>query len=165
MRAISSGSPSRSTGVSSASAARSSSVKPAIMSVLMTPGAMTLTVMPLGPSSPGKGLAKADEPCLGRTVGDLAAAAGLAPHAADKQDAAVFTVDHAGQNRAAGVERAVQIDGHHPPPVLVGGVGEQLDLRDAGIADEHLQTAEFLLGPGNGGRTWAGSPASARMAR
>ena len=60
-------------------------------------------------------------------------------------------VDHAGQHRAAGVERAVQINGHHPPPVLVGGVGEQLDLRDARIADEHLQTAEFLLGPGNGG--------------
>ena len=33
----------------------------------------------------------------------------------------------------------------------VSGVGEQLDLRDARIADEHLQTAEFLLGPGNGG--------------
>ena len=60
-------------------------------------------------------------------------------------------MDHTGQHRAAGVERAVQIDGHHPPPVLVGGVGEQLDLRDARIADEHLQTAEFLLGPGNGG--------------
>lgn len=70
-----------------------------------------------------------------------------------------------GQHRAAGVERAVQIDGHHPPPVLVGGVGEQLDLCDARIADEHLQTAEFLLGPATAARTWAGAPASARMAR
>ena len=35
--------------------------------------------------------------------------------------------------------------------VPIRGVSEQLDLCDARIADEHLQTAEFLLGPGNGG--------------
>ena len=55
---------------SSASAARSSSVKPAIMSVLMTPGAMTLTVMPLAEETPVERLGEPDE--IARTMVFLA---------------------------------------------------------------------------------------------
>ena len=39
-------------------------VKPAIISVLMTPGAMTLTVMPLGPSSLARALPRPMSPAL-----------------------------------------------------------------------------------------------------
>ena len=104
----------------------------------------------------GQGAAQPDDPGLGGRVVRLAAAAHLAPHAADAQDAPVFTADHPRQHGAAGVKDAVQVGGHHPPPILVGQVGEQFLLGDARVADQHLQPPEglfrFRCSPAGGGR-------------
>ncbi len=78
----------RPTGVSSASAALSSAVNAAIISVSMTPGATQFTVMPLGPSSLASALVRPMRPRFRSGIVYLAAAAGLAPHAAHGQDAA-----------------------------------------------------------------------------
>ena len=99
-----------------------------------------------GPFLLGQRLAETDQPCFGGTVGDFTAAAGLPPHAAHQQDSTVFAVDHAGQSGPAGVKGSVQIHRHDAAPVLIGGIGEEFLLGNAGVTDKNLQSAQFLFG-------------------
>ena len=75
----------------------------------------------------------------------LAAAAGLTPHAAHGQDAALLAADHAGQRQLAQVECTAQVHVQHPLPLLRGDVGKQLLLRDAGVAHQYIHPAHGLL--------------------
>ena len=75
----------------------------------------------------------------------LAAAAGLAPHAAHGQDAARLAADHARQGQLAQVERAAQVHVQHVLPLLRGDIGEQLLLGNARVAHQHIHMAHGLL--------------------
>ena len=75
----------------------------------------------------------------------LAAAAGLAPHTAHGQDAALLAADHAGQCQLAQVECTAQVHVQHPLPFLRGDVGKQLLLRDTGVAHQHIHPAHGLF--------------------
>ena len=75
----------------------------------------------------------------------FAAAAGLAPHAAHRQDAARLAADHARQRQLAQVERTGQVHVQHVLPFFRGDVGEQLLLCDAGIAHQHIHPTQRLF--------------------
>ena len=80
----------------------------------------------------------------------LAAAAGLAPHAAHGEDTARFAAYHPGQGQLAEVERTGQVDVQHPLPLFRRDVGEQLLLGDARVAHQHIHPAQRLLGGAEG---------------
>ena len=90
-------------------------------------------------------LGQADEARLGGGIVYLAAAAGLAPHAAHRQDAARLAPDHARQRQLAQVERTGQVHVQHVLPFFRGDVGEQLLLCDAGIAHQHIHPTQRLF--------------------
>ena len=75
----------------------------------------------------------------------LAAAAGLAPHAAHGQDASGLAADHTRQRQLTQVERTGQVHVQHMLPLFRGDVGEQLLLGDARIAHQHIHTAQCLF--------------------
>jgi hypothetical protein len=72
----------------------------------------------------GQCLGQADEPGFRGGIVHLTAAAGLAPHTAHGQNAALLAADHAGQRQLAQVERAAQVHVQHPLPLLRGDVGK-----------------------------------------
>ena len=75
----------------------------------------------------------------------MAAAAGLAPHAAHGEDTARFAAYHPGQGQLAEVERTGQVDVQHPLPLFRRDVGEQLLLGDTRVAHQHIHPTQRLF--------------------
>src|SRR5262249_40352164 len=62
---------------------------------------------------------------------------------ADRDDAAVPPLLHAGDDSAREIEGRVQIDAHHSMPVLYGGLGDGRVRADGGVTDEHVDAAQL----------------------
>ena len=97
---------------------------------------MTLTLIPLGPSSCASVRVKPDDAELGRRVGGAVRQRLLAGDRADVDDLAVLGALEVGQRGLAGEEDAGQVDGDRLVPLLEltsanGAVGPG----DAGVVD------------------------------
>ena len=58
---------------------------------------------------------------------------------------AAFFADHPGQKRPRQIKNAVQIDPHHPAPILVCDILKQLLLRDPRVIDQYVHRAALRL--------------------
>ena len=93
----------------------------------------------------GQGAGQTDQRRLGAGVCHLTAGAPLTPDGGNVHDAACVLVEHVGQHRLDGVERAVHIDGEVPVPQLRGDVLEQGLTRHTGVVHQQRYRAEGFL--------------------
>ena len=75
----------------------------------------------------------------------LAGSAANAPYRGNIDNPAAFFADHPGQKRPRQIKNAVQIDPHHPAPILVCDILKQLLLRDPRVIDQHIHRAALRL--------------------
>src|SRR5207249_2599172 len=84
-----------------------------------------------------------DDPGLGRAVGDRVRVAFLPRDRGDVDDAPVLALHHLRGEGAAAQELAGEVDLEHALPFLDGIVrGGNVQARDAGVVDEHVDPAE-----------------------
>ena len=113
-----------------------------IIGVSMTPGGIVFTVMPLRRQVEGQRLGQRDDATLGGDVVRHPSGARLRGRGGDRHDATPAGVHHVGHHGLQAVERAREVDGHHPVPRLRGDVEEVLEALDPRAGDHDLHRPE-----------------------
>lgn len=94
----------------------------------------------------GEDFAEADEAVFGGDVGGFEFGGFFGVDGADIDDGAAFLGVHVFQAGAGGEECAVEMDGEEFFPIGEGEIDQGFDDLDAGVADQHVDPAEFFEG-------------------
>ena len=89
-------------------------------------------------------LGQTDNTRLCRRIRHLAGGSGQSPDGGGGDDAAAVPVNHRRQHRTAAVKGTVQVDRHHPSPVLRCKIGQQSLPGNSGIAHQHVDVSKLL---------------------
>ena len=91
----------------------------------------------------GQRLGQADDRGLGGGVADFTGSADLPPHGRNVDDTAAAVLQHSRQYCVDAVIHAVDIDGEHPVPMFLADLGNQAEMGDTGVVDQHIHRGKI----------------------